>query len=69
MGIATINDIFLTAAGHDKTECLMHKVDGRYVSIPTEELVENVRRLATALEGMGVKRGDRVALMAENGPH
>ncbi|MDH3253445.1 MAG: long-chain fatty acid--CoA ligase [Acidobacteriota bacterium] len=69
MAIATINDLFLIAAGHDKAECLMHKVDGTYVSIPTSELVENVHRLATALETMGVKRGDRVALMAENGPH
>jgi long-chain acyl-CoA synthetase len=69
MGIATINDLFLIAASHDKTECLMHKVEGKYVSIPTEELVENVRRLATALDAMGVQRGDRVALMAENGPH
>jgi long-chain acyl-CoA synthetase len=69
MSIATINDLFQIAAGHDKDECLQHKVDGKYVSIPTEELVENVRRLATALDAMGIQPGDRIALMAENGPH
>ena len=69
MAIRTLNDIFLTAAGHGKTACLMHKVDGRYVSISTAELVEAVHRTAAYLEAAGVRKGDRVALMAENGPH
>jgi long-chain acyl-CoA synthetase len=32
------------------------------------ELKDNVRRMATALKGMGVKKGDRVALMLPNCP-
>ena len=32
------------------------------------ELRDNVRRLATALKGMGVQKGDRVALMLPNCP-
>ena len=69
MAIRTINDIFIATAGHGKDACLMHKVDGRYVSISTADFVDAVYRTATALEAAGVKKGDRVALMAENGPH
>ncbi len=32
------------------------------------ELRDHVRRMATALKGMGVKKGDRVALMLPNSP-
>ncbi len=67
--IQTINDIFRKVVEHDLERCLMHKVDGRYVAVSTAELADGVRRMATALSELGVKRGDRVALMAENGPH
>jgi long-chain acyl-CoA synthetase len=44
-------------------------VEGSFVPISTNELVDRVQRLAKALQELGVERGDRVALMAENGPH
>ena len=69
MSIRTLTELFLVAAGHDKPDCLLHKVNGRYVPISTAELVGRVQRLAAALQAMGVQRGDRVALMADNGPH
>jgi long-chain acyl-CoA synthetase len=69
MPIRTLTELFLTAAGFDKPDCLLHKVDGKYVPISTAELVDRVQRLANALQQMGVQRGDRVALMADNGPH
>jgi long-chain acyl-CoA synthetase len=68
MSIRTLNELFLVAAGHDRPDCLQHKVNGRYVPISTAELVTRVQRLAHALQAMGVARGDRVALMADNGP-
>ena len=69
MPIQTISELFLVARDQDLDACLMHKVDGAYHSISTRELVDRVARLASVLDDYGVQRGDRVALMAENGPH
>jgi long-chain acyl-CoA synthetase len=69
MAIQTLTDLFLVAAGRTKADCLLHKEGGKFVPISTAELVERVRGLAKALSDLGVRRGDRVALMAENGPH
>jgi long-chain acyl-CoA synthetase len=68
MSIRTLSELFLVAADHNKSDCLRHKEGGRYVSVSTAELVDRVWRLAQALTDLGVERGDRVALMAENGP-
>ncbi|MFQ5948986.1 MAG: AMP-dependent synthetase/ligase, partial [Acidimicrobiia bacterium] len=69
MSIQTLTELFLVVVGHDKPDCLLHKVDGRYRPISSAELGDRVRRTAAAVQALGVERGDRVALMAENGPH
>ena len=69
MAIRTLSELFLVAARYDKEACLMHKVGGRYVAVSTAELVRQVRQIARALVDSGIRPGDRVALMAENGPH
>jgi long-chain acyl-CoA synthetase len=69
MAVTTLAELFLHAAGHRKPDALLHKVGGTFHPITTVELVDRVRRLARGLEKRGVDRGDRVALMAENGPH
>jgi long-chain acyl-CoA synthetase len=69
MSVQTLSELFLVAAAHEMPNCIQHKVDGEYRDTSTAELVDRVKRLAVALEAMGVKPGDRVALMAENGPH
>ena len=69
MPVRTLTELFLVAARYGKPDCLLHKVGGEFVPISTAELVERVQRLAKALGQLGVVRGDRVALMAENGPH
>ncbi len=69
MSIRTLAELFQVSAQHRKSDCLLHKVNGAWVPISTESFVADVRRLAKALVEAGVRPGDRVALMAENGPH
>ena len=69
MSIRTLSDLFAAALRHDKPDCLQHKVAGRYEPISTRQFAERVRRLAKALDRAGVRPGDRVAQMSENGPH
>jgi long-chain acyl-CoA synthetase len=68
MSIRTLSELFLVAAQHDSDRCMLEKVEGRWTPISTAELVDRVRRLARALADIGIHRGDRVALMAENSP-
>lgn len=69
MAIRTLAELYLASVKHDKPNCLLHKVDGKFVPISTRQLGERVQALAKALRGLGVEPGDRVAMMAENGPH
>lgn len=69
MSIQTLAELFLKAAEYGKPDCLLHKVGGTYQPVSTAELVDRVRRVAQGLVDLGVKPGDRVALMSENGPH
>ena len=69
MSIQTLTELFLVAAGHDKPDCLIHKVGGRFVPVSTAELVRDVQCLHKALADLGVQSGDKIALMAENGVH
>ena len=69
MSVTTLSELFLKAASYNKPDCLLSKVGGTYQPISTAELVDRVRRLSKALRDLGVEKGDRVALMSENGPH
>ena len=69
MAVTTLAELFLHTAGHRKPDALLHKAGGRFQPISTAEMVDRVRRLARGLDARGVQKGDRVALMAENGPH
>jgi long-chain acyl-CoA synthetase len=67
--IRTLAELFLLVAKRDSQRCLLHKVGGTYVAVATRELVARVRAIARALDRAGIGAGDRVALMAESGPH
>ncbi len=69
MSIRTLAELFEEVERRNKPACLMVKEGGQYRTISTREFATGVRELARALDQVGIRPGDRVALMAENGPH
>lgn len=53
---------------HAKPDALNLKRQGDWVHIPAETLIERVRHLALGLAELGIRAGDRVALLSENRP-
>ena len=65
----TLNQLFFEAAERfKKPDALQYKKDGSYRPISHAEVVERVRRVARGLSSLGVRRGDRVAILSENRP-
>src|SRR5690349_22176712 len=65
----TLNQLFLTAIEkYRRPDALQVKRDGRYYPISHETLLERVRRVSLGLEELGVRGGDRVAILSENRP-
>ncbi|HTY58767.1 MAG TPA: long-chain fatty acid--CoA ligase [Bacteroidota bacterium] len=52
----------------ERKPALMYKADGSYKGIPYKELRRQVELFAFGLASLGVKRGDRVSIIAENRP-
>jgi len=53
---------------HGKADALNHKVDGEWVHISAATFVERVQNVALGLAGLGIRPGDRIALLSENRP-
>ena len=53
---------------HAKTDALNHREDGRWVNISAAQFVERVKNVALGLAALGVRPGDRIALLSENRP-
>ncbi|MEO7085197.1 MAG: long-chain fatty acid--CoA ligase [Gemmatimonadaceae bacterium] len=65
----TLNHLFFDAvAKFKKPNALQFKRNGRYEPISHDTLLERVRRTAFGLEALGVRAGDRVAILSENRP-
>lgn len=59
----------LTAAlKHAKRDALNHKSGDEWINISAETFVERVRNVALGLAELGIKPGDRIALLSENRP-
>ncbi|MBE3131495.1 MAG: long-chain fatty acid--CoA ligase [Acidobacteria bacterium] len=67
--VTTLNRLFLQACRtHRKPDRMMVKKDGAWKSISTAEFEIAVRRLSLGFQALGLKPGDRVALLSENRP-
>ncbi len=65
----SVPSLCLTAAlKYAKPDALNHKTDGAWINIKAETFVERVRHVALGLAELGIRRGDRVALLSENRP-
>src|SRR6266568_6798267 len=68
MEIKTLNDIYAVTCTIDRPAALKSKREGRWVDVSVGELRDTVRHFATGLRLLGVKPGDRVAILSENRP-
>ena len=66
---SSVPGLLLSAAlKHGKADALNHKIGDDWVKIPADRVVERVRNAALGLAELGIKPGDRVALLSENRP-
>ncbi|MFN2517116.1 MAG: long-chain fatty acid--CoA ligase [Pyrinomonadaceae bacterium] len=66
---SSVPELCLNAAiKHGKEDALNHKSANEWINISGAEFVDRVRHVALGLADLGVKPGDRVALLSENRP-
>jgi long-chain acyl-CoA synthetase len=65
----TLNQLFFEAVSkYNRPDALQVKAGGVYRPISHSELADRVRHAARGLSSLGVRRGDRVAILSENRP-
>ena len=65
----TLNHLFFDAVSkYNRPDALQYKRDGAYRPISHTEVADRVRHAARGLASLGVRRGDRVAILSENRP-
>ncbi len=63
----TLVDVFIRVAHeHKRPDTLNYKSEGRWLSVSSDEMLERAKLIAAGLHAIGVKRGDRVAILSES---
>jgi len=66
---ATLVQVFEHVARvHNRPDAINFKRDGNWVSISSDEALARARRIAGGLYSLGIRRGDRVAILSESRP-
>jgi len=69
MSAGTLGDLFYAAVHtHDKAEHLLYKKDGAWRAISSAGFRQAVEEISLGLRALGVRPGDRVAILSENRP-
>jgi len=53
---------------HHKDDAFNYREDGKWLNIPAASFVERVKSVALGLASLGIRPGDRIALLSENRP-
>ncbi len=65
----TLIDVFTgVARRHKRPDTLNYKSEGRWLPISSDEMIARAKNIAAGLHAIGVRRGDRVALLSESRP-
>src|SRR5688500_10845368 len=67
-GPKTLNDIFAVTSSIDRPAIMKYKSGDKWIDITVPEFRDTVRAVACGLRDLGVKAGDRVAILSENRP-
>jgi len=65
----TLAELFLKAAKkYNRSDALNYKKDGKWHQISSSEMISRAENIALGLYALGLRKGDKVALLAENSP-
>ncbi len=68
MSLRTLNDVFFAVVERRSSAVMLQRVGDTWNPISSETLRRRVMGVAQGLKGLGIGRGDRVAILAENRP-
>ena len=64
---ATLVDVFTSVVRENKRpDTLNYKSDGRWIAISSDEMLARAKNIAAGLHAIGIRRGDRIALLSES---
>ncbi len=65
----TLAEVFLYAVGkYNRADALNFKKDGKWQPISSDEMLSRIENIALGLYSLGLRKGDRIAMIAANSP-